>query len=501
MRLRTGLTTVLISVLAIVSSGSMSGCAVGPDFKRPTAPEGKTLTAQTLPSSTVIADGKAQRFAADDKIAADWWRLLSCPQLDAIVVEALAKNPSVDAARASLRMSQDTLRAGYGVFFPHAEVAAGATRELYNPAPGIIQSPTTSSPFNLFTVSASVSYALDVWGGQRRALEGLRAQVDDQRYTLMGTYVMLSGNVVNAVIAQAGYRAEIDATLASIALLKEQLRITQAQAQGGTVPYANVLTIQSQIASTEATLPPLEQKIDQAADLLATLAGKTPAEWQQPRITLADLTLPADLPESLPSELVRQRPDILVAEALLHAANANIGVATAAMLPNVTLNAGYGVAGTASGSGPFWSFGAGLTQPVFDAGTLWYQRKAAIDAHDVSLAIYRQTVLAAFEQVADTLRGLQHDAETLRAETEAVETAEGAMRLIQANYAAGVSNYLQVLVADGQYLLARVGYVQAVAQRLQDTVALYVALGGGWWNRPAQSVTAPRTAQTEEVTR
>lgn len=474
----------------VAPCGALGGCAVGPNFVRPAAPEGKALTSQPLPESTVVADGKAQRLAAGERVAADWWRLLSSPQLDAIVVEAIAKNPSLEAARATLRMSQDTLRAGYGVFFPRADVSAAATRERYNPSPGIVQAPST--PFNLLTVSASVSYALDIWGGQRRQLEGLRAQVDDERYTLAGAYVMLSGNVVNAVIAQAAYRAEIDATLASIALQKEQLRITQAQALGGTISSANVLTIQSQIASTEATLPPLEQKIDQAAHLLATLAGRTPAEWRQPSIALADLSLPRDLPESLPSELVRQRPDILVAEAVVHAANANIGVATAAMLPSLTLNAGYGIAGTASGSGPFWSLGAGLTQPVFEAGTLWYQRKAAMDAHDAALAGYRQTVLSAFEQVADTLRGLQHDAEGLQAQTEAVETAEGAMRLIQANYAAGVSNYLQVLVADGQYLQAKIGYVQAVAQRLQDTVALYVALGGGWWNAPLERVVAER---------
>ena len=465
---------------------ALGACAVEPNFKRPAAPTGKGFTSQPLPDSTGVADGKSQRFAAGQKIAADWWRVLSCPALDAVVLESLSRNASLEAARATLRQSQDTLRAGYGVFFPHADVGASVTREKYNPAPGVIPiSGSAASPFNLFTVTSSVSYALDIWGGQRRQLEALRAQVDDQRYALAGTYIMLSGNVVNTVIAQAAYRAEIDATIASLALQKEQLRITEAQAQGGTVPYANVLSIQSQISSIEATLPPLEQKIDQAADLLATLAGLTPAEWKQPRIALADLTLPADLPGSVPSALVRQRPDILQAEALLHVANAGIGVATAAMLPSLTLSAGYNVAGTAGGTGALWNVGAGITQPVFDAGTLWYQRKAAIDAHDVSLANYRQTVLSAFQQVADTLRGLQHDAESLQAWTEVVKTADGAMRLIQANYAAGISNYLQVLIADGQYLTAKIGYVQAVAQRLQDTVALYVALGGGWWNAPA----------------
>jgi NodT family efflux transporter outer membrane factor (OMF) lipoprotein len=479
-------TRLLVASASAATCVAFAACAVGPNFVRPAAPQGKSLTAQPLPESTVLADGKVQRFAEGQKVAADWWRLLSCPQLDAIVVESLAKNPSLEVARATLRMSQDTLRAGYGVFVPQGSVGAGVTREQYNPAPGIVQAP--SSAFNLFTVSANVSYALDIWGGERRQLEALRAQVDDQRYALAGTYIMLSSNVVNAVIAQAAYRAEIDATVASIALQKEQLTITQAQAQGGTVPYANVLSIQSQIASTEATLPPLEQKIDQAADLLATLAGQTPAEWRQPRIALTDLTLPRDLPVSLPSELVRQRPDILQAEAVVHAANANIGMATAAMLPNLTLSASYGIGATSSGSGPLWNLGAGITQPVFQAGTLWYQRKAAMDAHDASLASYRQTVLSAFQQVADTLRGLQHDAEAVRFQTEAVESAASAMQLIQANYVAGVTNYLQVLVADGQYLLARIGYVQAVAQRLQDTVALYVALGGGWWSVPVERV-------------
>ena len=362
---------------------ALGACAVGPKFVRPAAPGSKSFTAERLPGSTVVADGKAQRFVPGQEVTPEWWRLLSCPELDEIVTEAIAHNPSLDVARATLRMSQNTLRAGYGVFVPKGDVNAGVSRQQYNPAPGFVPSP---SPYNLFTVSATVSYALDIWGGQRRQLEALRAQVDEQRYVLAGTYVMLSGNVVNAVIAAAAYRAEIDATLASIGLQKEQLRITQAQARGGTVSYANVLTIQSQIATTEATLPPLEQKIDQAADLLAALAGKTPAEWRQPKIALTDLMLPSDLPESLPSELVRQRPDILQAEALVHAANATIGVATAAMLPSLTLSAGYGLGGTSAGTGAFWNLGAGLTQPVFEAGTLWYQRKAAIDAHDASLA-------------------------------------------------------------------------------------------------------------------
>jgi NodT family efflux transporter outer membrane factor (OMF) lipoprotein len=346
-----------------------------------------------------------------------------------------------------------------------------------------------------------VTYALDIWGGSRRQLEMLGAAVDAQRYTLDGAYVMLTSNVIDAVIAQAAYRAEIDATKATVGLLDEQIRIANAQVTGGTVPYSNVLSLQSQRASLAATLPPLEEKIDQAADLLAALSGTTPANaGQAPRVALSDLQLPGDLPLTLPSQLVRQRPDVLVAEAELHAANANIGVATAAMLPSLTLSAGYGVNNTSLGNlfgsqSPFWSVGGGLTQPILEEGALNYQRKAAIEARDAAAALYRQTVLAAFEQVADTLRGLSHDADALAAQTQAVETAEGAMRLIHANYQGGIATYLQVLTADVQYLQAKIGYVQAVAQRLQDTVALYVSLGGGWWN--AQKAIASGRSQAE----
>jgi NodT family efflux transporter outer membrane factor (OMF) lipoprotein len=462
-----------------------AGCAVGPDFHRPAAPTDARYTSEPT-KATAVADGKAQRFNEGQAVAANWWRILRCPALDTVVGEALASNPGIESARATLRKTQDSLRAGYGAFFPQVDARAGAGRELYNPAPGAIPSNT----FNLFALSGTVSYAIDLWGGTRRQTEVLGAAVDAQRYALAGAYIMLSSNVVDAVIAQAGYRAAIDATKATVLLLGEQVRIANAQATGGTMPYANVLTLESQVASTEATLPPLEQKIDQATDLLAALRGSTPANAEPSPVSLTDFQLPEDLPLTLPSQLVRQRPDVLIAEAELHAANANIGVVAAAMLPNLTLSAGYGANGTSLGNvfGPAstaWNLGAGLTQPIFHGGTLYYQRKAAIDARDATAADYRQTVLAAFEQVADTLRGLSHDADAVNAQTAAVDSAENAVRLIQANYQAGIATYLQVLIADQQYLQAKIGYVQAVAERLEDTVALYVALGGGWWNTPA----------------
>jgi NodT family efflux transporter outer membrane factor (OMF) lipoprotein len=463
----------------------IAACAVGPDFVRPKPPEGRHYTREPTPLSTAPADGHTQRFQPGAKIAAEWWRLFNSPQIDGLVKEAIADNPSLQAAQASLRQSQENLRAGYGVFYPQVDVGAAAGRERFSGA--AFGQGSASRIFNLFTLSATVSYALDVFGGERRAVEGLSAQADYQRYVAVGTYLTLSGNIVNTVIARAGYADEVRVTEELIALQKEQLHITEAQVSAGTAAYASLLSLKSSIAATEAALPPLRQKLAQSEHLLVTLTGHLPADRALPDIDLGNLTLPANLPVSLPSELVRQRPDILASEAQLHAASANIGVATAAMLPRFTLNGSFGqtsnVASTLLQSGSsFWSLGADVTAPVFHGGALWHQRKAAIEAYQGALANYRQSVLSAFAQVADTLRGLEHDAQTVDAQSRAVDASAGAMKLLQANYQAGLAGYLQVLVADAQYHQASIGYLQARTQRLQDTTALFVALGGGWWN-------------------
>ena len=482
---RRGIRKTGIRVLCIVSLFCLSGCAVGPDFVRPEPPQVDHYTPGKDPTVTIPADGQVQYFKQSAKVVEDWWRLFNSTRLDAVVKEAISNNQSLQAAQAALRQSRENLRAGYGVFFPQLDAGFDATRQKFSSARFGGSSP--ASTFNLFTLSATVSYALDVFGGERRAVESLQAQVDFQRFTVIGTYLTLTGNIVNTIIAQAAYREEIKATEQIIGLLREQTGITEAQAQAGTVPYANVLSLRSQLAAFEATLPPLRQKLDQAGHLLATLAGRTPAEWAPPQIDLADLNLPADLPITLPSQLVRQRPDILAAEAQLHSASADIGVATAALFPSFTLNGSYGFNNTSMGDlfksgSSIWSLGANVTTPLFHGGTLWFHRKAAIEAYQQSLAGYRQTVLSSFAQVADTLRALEHDAEALHAQAQALDAAGEALRLIQVNYEAGTVNYLQVLVADNQYHQAKIGYLQTQAQRLQDTVALFVALGGGWWN-------------------
>ncbi len=468
---------------------ALAGCAVGPDFHRPAAPPATHYSNGGDPRSTVAAQGTSQRFDPGAAVAADWWQLFRSPQIDAMIKEGISNNPGLAAAHAALRASQDDLRSGYGIFFPSADAGAAATRERYSPA--AFGESTGSRVFNLFTLSTSVNYALDVFGGQRRLVEGLRAQADVALSDERATYLSLAANIVNTAIAQAAYRAEIEATTQLIDLQKQQVGIARVQADAGTVPYSNVLSLESQLASYQATIPQLEQKLSQSDDLLAALVGHTPAEWQAPPLRLDDLTLPGNLPVSLPSNLVRQRPDILAAEATAHAASAGVGVATAAMLPSVTLSGGLETAANStarlfSPGSRAWSFGGDVTAPLFEGGTLWFKRKAAIDQYDQALALYRQTVLAAFEQVADTLRALDHDAAVLVAQDQALSTAEQALHLIDANYQAGIATYLDVLNADSQYRQAKIAELQAVAVRYQDTVALFAALGGGWWNQTAR---------------
>lgn len=469
-------------VSAWVCAAGLPGCAVGPDFTRPAPPQVDAYVRDGTPA-TFAAAGVSQTLRAGVRVRDDWWTQFGCPAIDAAVDDALTGNATLDAAEASLRHADHLLRAGAGVFYPQIGADAGVSRQRYVPLR--VGSEVTPSIFNLFTLSASISYAVDLWGGNRRFVEGLAAQRDAQRYALEAAYLTIASNVVNTMIARAAWRDEIDATREMIELVREQVRISEERARAGTVAYAAVLTLQNEQASLEATLPALQQKRAQAADLLATLAGMLPVQGAPPELSLHEITLPADLPQTVPSQLVRQRPDVLQAEALLHAASAGIGVATAAMLPNLTLSAAGGLSSASPASigaraGQSWDLAADVAAPLFQGGTLWYGRKAAQDAYDASRAQYRQTVLAAFAQVADVLYALDHDAGALDAQTRALAAAQEALRLLRADYRAGTVDYLQILVADGQLHQAQIAWLEAEAQRLQDTVALYAALGGGW---------------------
>jgi NodT family efflux transporter outer membrane factor (OMF) lipoprotein len=326
-----------------------------------------------------------------------------------------------------------------------------------------------------------------------RGLEALGAVVDEQRYGTLAAYLSLTANVVNTGIARAGYQAQRQATLAIIGMLEEQIRLAQTRYDVGTGAYADVLVLKVQQAASAATVASLEQRVDQGEHLLAQLCGQTPAEFTAPQIPLEQIALPAELPDTVPSSLARHRPDILAAEASLHQASAQIGIATADLFPSLTLGGTLGAAHNVISNilragTRYWSAQANLSGSIFSGGSQWYTRKAAIDAYDAALAQYEQTVLTALEQVADAMRALEHDAQALRAQVDALEAASESEKLTRANYEAGTAGYLDLLAVDAQYQQARLGYLGAVTQRLQDTVALYAALGGGWWSQDAPPV-------------
>jgi NodT family efflux transporter outer membrane factor (OMF) lipoprotein len=429
-----------------------------------------------------MADGWVQHFDLGAKVNADWWRLFNSAKLNVLVSNALASNLNLQSAQANLRQSQANLQAGYGVFFPQVDAGFTPVRQQFSPAR--FGSNSVSSTFNLYTFSTTVSYSLDVFGGERRNVESLAAQKELQRYIALGTYLALTGTIINTVIAKAAYHAEVQTTEQWLALLQKQIKLTDVQVNAGIVPYQAVVTLRSQLAQVAASLPSLKQKLNQTEHLQANLVGLTPADWRSPTINLDDLTLPLTLPVTLPSELVHQRPDILAAEAQLHSDSAKIGVATAGLFPNISLSGSYGYNSQSlldlfMSKGNIWSMAANFAQPLFHGGTLWFGRKAAIATYQKSLAIYQQTVVSAFSQVADALSALQHDAEIIAAQRQSLEAADDALRLITANYQAGLVNSQQVLISESLRLQVKLAYLSALAQRYQDTVAFFVALGGG----------------------
>jgi NodT family efflux transporter outer membrane factor (OMF) lipoprotein len=479
-----------------VMAAMAAGCAVGPDFHEPAAPAADAYTEKPLPPATVAVPGtvggSAQRFDAGRDIPAEWWALFKSDPLDRLIRAAIADSPNLAAAEATLRQAREEFAAGQGnLLFPAVDANVSATREKITGA--VLGQPNLgSSIFNLYNASVNVSYTLDVFGRNRRELEGLQSQVDYQGYQLEGAYLSLTSNIVTAAVREASLRAQIRATQDIIASEEKVLELTRRQQQLGAVSGLAVLAESTQVAQFRATLPPLERELARARHQLAVLAGRFPSDAALPEFELDALTLPQDVPVSLPSSLVRQRPDIRAAEALWHRASAQVGVATANLYPQITLSGAFGSQTTQFSNllgGPsVWSIGAALLQPLFHGGALTAQRRAAIAAYDQAGAQYRETVLTAFQEVADTLRALETDARTLQAQAEAERLASATLDLTRRQRELGAVNYLALLVAQRQYEFARIALVQAQATRYADTAALFQALGGGWWNRPSAAV-------------
>ena len=484
-------TPVVVTLFALAAAG----CAVGPDFREPEAPKTESYTPTPISGETASAagtGGAAQRFIAGQDVPAQWWELFRSPVLDQLVRHALADSPTLAAAQATLRVAEENLAAARGALFaPQVDAKASGGRQRFSPAAiGMPQTPPVE--FNLYNASVSVGYYFDLFGGARREFEALESEADYQRFQLQAAYVTLTANVVTTAIREAALRAQLAATQEILAAEERQLAIVERQVALGGAARNDVLAQRSQVAQTRAGLPALEKELARTRHLLSVYVGKLPSEAQLPEFTLATLELPQALPVSLPSVLVRERPDIRAAEALLHRASAKVGVATANQYPQITLTGSYGSLTNASGewfsSGTsVWNYGLGLTLPLFRGGQLTAQRRAAIAAYEQAEAQYREVVLRAFQNVADTLRALEFDARTLKAQAEAASAAREALDLTQRQYALGGATYLALLTAQRQHQQAQIGLVQAQAARFADSAALFQALGGGWWHAPARS--------------
>lgn len=481
----------------------VAGCAVGPDFEPPPAPDLVRYTDTKLPATTAASDtrgGEAQHLVTGRDIPGDWWTLFHSRHLNRLIGQAIAENANLQAAQQTLREARETVAAQAGMLLPTIDANGSGLRQQLSPA----EFGQSGQPliFNLFNATVNVSYALDVWGGKRRALEASQAQADYQRFQVEATFLTLTANVVTTAIQEASLRGQIKATQDIIKSQTDQLEVLRGQFNLGGASRADVLAQEADLAATQATLPPLEKQLEQQRSLLATLAGRFPSEADREAFTLATLTLPQNLPLSLPSRLIRQRPDLRAAEEQLHQASANVGVAAANLLPQFSITADYGstalsLANMFSPATAVWSFGGSVTQPIFHGGTLLHQKEAAVAAFEAARAQYRDTVLNAVRNVSDSLRAIQSDAITLRAQERAARTANDSFTLAREQFRTGAITYLTLLNAQRTQQQALIGLAQAQAARYADTAALFQALGGGWWNRSDVPPKAATLASTQ----
>jgi len=472
--------TVLLTPLFV------AGCMVGPDFKQPPAPPVDRYAASAS-ATTANAGGDAQRFVTDMQLPAQWWTLFHSPALNQLITQSLASNPGMQSARAALRQAQENVAAQKGSYYPSVDAGINTTRQRN---PSTLSSPLESNAnyYTLTTAQVSVSYMPDIFGGNRRAVESLQAQADVQRFQLEATYLTLTSNVALAAILEAGLRAQIAATHDIIDSQTKILATVQREFALGQLAASDVAAQVALLAQAQATLPPLEKQLAQQRDALAALLGTYSSDDIAVHFNLADLTLPHDLPLSIPSQLVRQRPDVRAAEAQWHAANAQVGVAIANRFPKLTLSAGAGSSPTRfndlfKDATNFWSLGAGVTQPIFEGGSLLHQERAAKAANEQAEAQYRSTVAAAFQNVSDTLFAIRFDADALAAAQTSADAAAKSLAIAQRQLALGDIPEVVLLNAQQTAQQAQIAVASAQAGRYADTVALFQALGGGWWNR------------------
>jgi NodT family efflux transporter outer membrane factor (OMF) lipoprotein len=474
-------TSLVLAIVSACAATDFSGCAVGPDFTRPRAPPAERYTRDTLRAEDASASDSVQHIALGREIEGNWWTLFHSDAINQLVKQAVEHNRTLEASVATLAQAQQLARAQAGALYPQVGLAAGVGRQQYGDEflGGFGKIP----PFTYFAVGPTVSYTLDYTGGVARGVEQEFALAEVKRHQLDAAYLSVTGQVVMQTLAVASARAQIATVETILAQDRDNLRLVQTAFDNGSVAREDVVSAQSQIANDMTLLPPLRQDLARAHHALSVVLGRAPASELPDDVDLAQITLPLEVPVSLPSELAHRRPDILAAEAQLHAATSAVGVAQSNLYPKIQLSASVGEQSLKADqlfdrASSAWSLISGVTAPLFDGGTLRAEKRAAVDAMHASAANYEQTVLEAFAQVADLLEGLQHDAEQRDAQDQAQQAAQSSLDLARLSYQEGDAGVLQVLDAERSYQQARLGYVRAVAQRYLDTVQLFLALGG-----------------------
>jgi len=484
------------AIVGTLMTTLFSACTLGPDFTRPASPDTKSYTSgkqSNRITTTSSESGAAQSLALGKDIQGQWWTLFRSPPLTKLIEQAMKRSPDLQAALSALTEAQENASAKQGSLFPALDATASASRQqtsgaqFGNPDFG-------TSVFTLSSTSVKVAYTLDVFGAIRRQIEGFEAQAEYHRFELEGAFLTLASNVVTTAIQEASLRAQINATEEIIKAQTRQLDLVKQQFELGAASRVDVLSLQSTLEQTRTTLPPMQQQLAETRHRLTILVGELPSTELVAQFKLSDLHLPEELPLSLPSKLVQQRPDVRAQEALLHAASAEIGVATAKLFPDFTISANVGSIATRLGDmfvpgSAIWSVGANLLQPIFHGGELIHKKRAAVAAYEQAAAQYRSTVLQAFQNVADTLSALEFDAAELKAQDATERTAFESLELTRVQYQIGIISYLSLLNSERDYQQARIGQIKAQAARYADTAALFQALGGGWWNREDLSAT------------
>jgi NodT family efflux transporter outer membrane factor (OMF) lipoprotein len=480
--------------ISVAIAAALASCAVGPNFHQPQPPDASGYlhpSSDTAPVQTQAQD--VQNTSPGAELAGEWWQLFHSPQLDEIVRTSIAASPTLLAANATLAEAREEVTVARAAFLPSVSASAGAQRA----SSGTVRAPGTGATANLYSIGLSTSYSPDIFGGTRRAVEQQQALADFQRNELAAAYLTLTGSVVNEVMIIASTRLQIATTEELIAGDRKNLALTQREFEVGIVPRSDVLTADAQLAA-DLTLPPsLHKQLDQAYDALAVLAGRAPSEWQVQPFDIEQFTLPRDIPLSIPARLVRQRPDVLAAEAQLHAASAAIGVAVAQQFPNISLSASITREALRAADlfhqfDTLWGAGGTLTQPIFKGGALRAQARAARDAFRAEAATYQAVVLEALGQVADDLWALQYDAQILTVDRHSMDVAAEALKLQRRSYSVGTTTVLNLIAAERTYAQARLSYVSARVQQFTDTASLLTALGGGWWNDKIEADAAVR---------